>query len=164
MVRVKDTTNNNFVELSDPHYFDTNFPNVENETWDEPMYGTIKNMELWLSAPANAAYTLELEYERSGADNTTTDFSWLPEIERWRCIDFAIGEAFESLHMWDIADRFKQKWAVGLGKAIKADSRRKWRSQNYRARSFLEKPTGEPLPASTSVGDLITFGNDYLTF
>jgi hypothetical protein len=138
MVRIKDTTNDRFIELYDPHQFDSTFPDVSAETSDETLYGCIKGMELWISPPPVSVYTFEIEYDRSGDDNTPTDFSWLPEIERFRCCDFAIAEAFESLHMWDASDRFRTKWGSGVGKAIRADGKRKWKSLNFRARSWRE--------------------------
>lgn len=163
MIRIRDTTNNRFIELYDPGYFDQMRPKIDDENAEEPKYGTIKDRELWLGSPPDGAYTLEMEYERSGDDNTTTDFSWLPEIERFRCCDFATAESFESLHMWDIADRFRAKWAAGIGKAIKADSKRKWRQMNYRARSWMERTTKDQLPTSTS-DDYLSYGSEYLTF
>lgn len=162
-IRVRDTTNNRFIELYDPGYFDQMRPYIGNETSDEPMYATIKDRELWFGSPPDGTYTIELEYERSGDDNTPTDFSWLPQIERFRCCDFATAEAFESIHMWDIADRFRAKWAAGIGKAIKADSKRKWAAMNYRARSWMERTTKDQLPTSTS-DDYLSYGSEYLTF
>jgi hypothetical protein len=141
-VRIKDTTNDRFIELYDPHYFDSVYPDMSSESNDEPLYGCVKNMELWLAPPPSGVFTLEIEYDRSGDDNdvsSSADFSWLPEIERFRCCDFAVGEAFESLHMWEVSDRFKAKWGVGIGKAIRADGKRKWKSMNYRARSYQEQ-------------------------
>jgi hypothetical protein len=139
MVRIKDTTNDRFIELCDQHQFDEMYPDVSAEASREPIYGTIKNMELWLVPPPSGVFTLEIEYDRSGGDNTTTDFSWLPEIERFRCCDFAIAEAFESLHMFDVSDRYRNKWGSGVGKAIRADGKRKWKSMNYRTQSWQEQ-------------------------
>lgn len=139
MVRIKDTTNDQFIELHDPHHFDSIYPDLSAEENDKPLHGCIKGRELWIAPPVSSAVTFEIEYDRSGDDNTATDFSWLPEIERFRCCDFAIGEAFESLHMWEASDRFKAKWGTGAGKAIRADGRRKWKTMNYRARSWQEQ-------------------------
>ena len=138
MVRIKDTTNDRFIELLEPHQFDTLFPDVSAETSNEPLNGCIKNLELWLVPPPSGVFTLEVEYDRSGGDNTPTDFSWLPEIERFRCCDFAIAEAFESIHMWAESDRFRTKWGSGVGKAIRADGKRKWKSMNFRTLGWQE--------------------------
>jgi hypothetical protein len=138
-VALKDTTNDRYITLWDAFYFDAKFPDPSEEDNDEPTVGCVKNFELWLAAPPNGVYTLELEYDRSGADNTTTDFSWLPEIERFRCCDYAIAESFESLHMFNIADRYMQKWNMGIGKARRADGKRRWKSMNFQAISFEQE-------------------------
>jgi len=67
-----------------------------------------------------------------------SDLSWLPEIERYRCCDFAIAEAFTSLHMWDHAGQYYQKWMVEVQKASRADGKRKWSTMGYRARSVFQ--------------------------
>jgi hypothetical protein len=142
MVRIKDTTNDRFIELYSPSEFDSVYPDPSAETNDEVLFGCIKNMELWLAPPPSGVFVLEIEYDRSGDDNdvsSSADFSWLPEIERFRCCDFALAEAFESLHMWEVSDRFRNKFAQGIGKAIRADARRKWHSMNFRARSWQEQ-------------------------
>lgn len=135
-VAVKDTTNDRYIQLWNEYHFDAKYPDVSAEDTNEPLVGTIKNNELWLCPAPDGVYTLELEYDRSGADNTTTDFSWLPEIERFRCCDYALAEAFESLHMFDVADRYLQKWNMGVGKARRADGKRRWRSMNFQAISW----------------------------
>ena len=129
--RLRDTTNDRYLTIDTEYLFDKTYPDVSAETANEPLYATIKNMELWLCPPPDGAYTLELEYERSGADNTTTDFSWLPELERWRCTDYATAEAFYSLHMWQEGSIYFSKWKDGLGKAIRADGKRKWKTMQY---------------------------------
>jgi hypothetical protein len=139
IVRLRDTTNDRFIEFYSPDQFDSTYPNLSAETSGEPLFACIKGMEMWLAPPTAGAYTLELEYERSGADNTTTDFSWLPEIERFRCCDFAIAESFSSLHMWEESDRYMQKWMAGIGKAIRADGKRKWHSMNFQAQSWQQR-------------------------
>ena len=139
LVRLRDTTNDRFIEFYSLDQFDTTYPNLSSETSREPEYAAIKNMELWLAPPPDSAYTLEIEYQRSGDDNTITDFSWLPEIERFRCCDFAIAESFASLHMWQESDRYMGKWMAGVGKAMKADAKRKWHSMNFQAQSVIQK-------------------------
>ncbi len=134
---IRDTSNDFKIDVVPEDYFDTKYPDPSAEDNDEPLVATIKNMELWFAPPPNGAYTVEIEYERSGADNTTTDFSWLPEIERFRCCDFAAAEAFESLHMWEVSDRYRAKWNAGLGKAIRADGKRKWKTMNYQVPNWF---------------------------
>ena len=63
--------------------------------------------------------------------NTTTDFSWLPEPERWRCVDRATAEAFFSLHMFEEGKIYFGLWEQGLGRAIRADGKRKWKTMAY---------------------------------
>lgn len=135
---LRDVTNDRRIPIWDSAWFDTKYPDPSAETSDEPLVACIKNMELWIVPPAGGVYQLELEYGRSGADNTATDFSWLPEIERFRCCDFAISEAFESLHMYENSTYFKTKWASGLAKAIKADAKRRWKSVNFSATSVFD--------------------------
>lgn len=95
-------------------------------------------MELWVVPPANADTTLELEYERSGDDTTPTDFSFLPEIERWRCVDYALYEAFESLHQWKEAQYYEAKWMRGASRSKKANARRKWKTMGFQALHIFE--------------------------
>jgi len=137
-VALRDTTNDKEIHLLSPDYYDTTYPNPASEDAGESAYGTIKGRELWLLPPPAGVYTLEIEYDRSGDDNTQTDMSWLPQLERWRCVDFACAEAFESLHQYDVADRYLQKWSSGIGKAIRADGKRKWKSMRYQAMGFQE--------------------------
>lgn len=139
IVRLRDTTNDRFIEFYSNDQFDSAYPNLSAETSGEPLFAAIKGMELWLAPPPATVYAFEIEYERTGDDNTTTDFSWLPEIERFRCCDFAISESFSSLHMWQESDRYMQKWMAGVGKAIRADGKRKWHSMNFQGQSFIQK-------------------------
>lgn len=138
-VTIRDVTNNRNIRIWSEAWFDRKYPDPSEETSGEIMIACIKDRELWIIPPAGGVYQLELEYGRSGDDNTTTDFSWLPEIERFRCCDFAVGESFESLHMHDMAAIFKNKWAAGLMKAIKADGKRKWKSMNYSALDVFQE-------------------------
>lgn len=138
-VAVKDTSNDRFLTPWPEHHFDAKYPDPAAETNNEPSIFCIKNNELWLAAPPDGAYTLELEYDRSGSDNNTTDFSWLPEIERFRCCDFVLAESFESIHMFAVADRYVSKWNHGLGKARLADGKRKWKGMGYQAISWQQE-------------------------
>jgi len=124
---VRDTTNDRPIYVFASDYFDTKYPDVSAEDNGEPLEATIKNMELWLAPPVDATTVIEIEYLRSGAPTTATSFDWLPELERFRCCDFAVGMSFEALHQFDLADRYLNRWAQGMAKSIKADGRRKWK-------------------------------------
>jgi hypothetical protein len=138
-VSLRDTGNTRTIIIWPRDWFETKYPDPSNESAGEPQVACIKGLELWLCPPPDGIYTLELEYDRSGDDNTASDMSWLPEIERFRCCDYAVSEAFESLHQWQESQLFRQKWHEGLMKARRADGKRKWKSMNYAASSVLEK-------------------------
>jgi len=123
---IRDTTNDRPINVFGYGFFDKAYPDASAESQGEPLEATIKNMELWLTPPVDGTTVIEIEYLRSGAPTTATSFDWLPELERFRCCDFAIAMSFESLHQFNIADRYLKRWAEGMGKAIKADGRRKW--------------------------------------
>ena len=137
-VRVKDQTNDRTLKIVPAHLYDLKFPNPDAESTAKPVIACIKNMELWLAPPASAC-TIELDYDRSAADNTPTDFSFLPEVERFRCSDYAIAEAAESLEDWEKANWYRRKWQVGLQTSRKADARRKWKNMGFRAISVFEE-------------------------
>lgn len=136
---LRDTTSDRAIKIFDRHWLDTKYPDPSAESTGEPKIAAIKNLELWLVPPPDGVYTLELEYERSGADNTVTDFSWLPELHRFYCCDFAIAECFESLHMWQQANIYRGKWNSGMGRSIKADGRKRWQTTGYRILSYMEE-------------------------
>lgn len=138
-VMLRDTTNNRQIEILDSHFFDTRWPDPSEEDADEPEVAAIKGNELWLLPPPAGAYTLEITYDRSGDDNTPTDISWLPQLERFRICDFAVAESFASLHMWDESKYYYDKWMAGVGKSIKGDARRKWKTMRYQARSMFQE-------------------------
>lgn len=138
-VSVKDTTNNRKLKIWPSNKFDLKFPDVDEESNDEPVICCIKNMELWLAPPVSGTPIIELEYDRSGSDNTTTDYTYLPEIERFYCCDYAIYEACESLEDWTKAKWYKEKWLFGLGLSRKADAKRRWKEKGFRAISTFEE-------------------------
>ncbi len=133
---LKDKTNDRSVRIIAQNTFDSMFPDVAAEVGLKIRLATIKGMELWVSPPASGE-VVELEYLRSG-DDITADMSWLPQIERWRCVDFAIAEAFYALHQDGEGDRYMFRWEKGLGKAVRADGKRKWSQQGYQARSLFQ--------------------------
>jgi hypothetical protein len=130
-ISIRDTSNDRYISVWPRARFDAMFPDPSEEDNDEVLIACIKNMELWFTPPPNSADTIELEYPRSGAETTADDFTWLPEKERFLCCDFALGESFESLHMWGESDRYILKYERGLGKSIRADGRRKWKSKRH---------------------------------
>ena len=81
--------------------------------------------------PPDSADTVEINYNRSGAETTSDDMAWLPEEERFLCCDYAKWQAFYSLHMYQEGNLFKQQWYEGLKESRISDGRRKWRSRNW---------------------------------
>lgn len=138
-IMLRDTTSDLPITIWPEYWFDQRYPDPSGESAGQPVIATIKNMELWLNRPTDGVYALELDYDRSGADNTPNDFSWLPEIERFRCCDFAISEAFESLHLWQQAQLYREKWNTGIGRAIRADGKRKWKRMRFQALSMFQE-------------------------
>jgi hypothetical protein len=125
-ISLVDTTNNRDILIDAESRYDLAYPDPSDLSNGRSIFAAIKNMELWIAPPPDSTDTLQLEYERSGAETTADDYAWLPELMRYRCCDGAIAEAFESLHMWAEADRYHMKFEVGLAKARRADRRRAW--------------------------------------
>lgn len=138
-VALKDLTNDRHITVWAKNWFDKKFPDPGEETSGEVIVACIKNMELWLCPPPDGADSFELEYDRSGAETTADDFSWLPEIERFRCCDFATGEAFLSLHMWEQGNFYTQRWNSAVNKAIRADGKRKWKGKQFQAINVFQE-------------------------
>lgn len=136
---VRDMTNDRQVSIWNEALFDAKFPDPSEESSNEPTIACIKNNEIWFIPPPAAAYTIELCYDRTGSGPTWTDFTWLPEIERFRVCDFATAESFASLHDFDKAQVYYGRWEKGLGKAIRADGKRKWARMRYQAISCLQE-------------------------
>ncbi len=135
---LRDTSNDRRITIWLSDQFDTKYPDPSAESNNEPKVATVKDRELWLMPPPDGTYTLELEYDRSGDDNTTTDFSWMPELERYRCCDYATWRALMSLHMWEQAMLYKQIWMEDIAEAIRADGKRKFKSMNFQAISWQQ--------------------------
>lgn len=138
-IQVKDQDNDRALKLWDADKFDLKYPDVSEESNNEPRVFCIKNKELWFSPPSNGDVKLEIDYDRSGDDNNPEDLSFLPEVERFRCCDYAIYEACESLDDWKKAGWYKQKWLEGLGRSVKSNARRRWAQMGYRAISIFEE-------------------------
>ena len=137
-ISLRDQTNDRRIPFVSRHTFDTLYPDVSyyETTTKGPLMACVKNRELWLG-PAPGADVIELEYMRSG-DDPADDIVYIPEIERWRCVDFAIAEAYEMLHMADQAMYYRAKWEGGLRKARKADGKRRWSASGHRSRSVFQ--------------------------
>jgi len=138
-VSLRDISNDRFIPVVPRARFDMVFPDPSEETSNEVLTACIKNMELWFAPPPAAADTIEIEYARSGAETTSDDFSWLPEKERFVCCDFAVSEAFESLHMWEESARYRGKYERSLMNSKLADGRRKWKSKRHSAINVFQE-------------------------
>lgn len=137
-INIRDKTNDRKIKTVDEHVYDTLFPDPAEATSGTILVACIKNLELWFAPAPNGTDVIELEYERSGDDITNTDFSWLPEIERFRCCDFALAESFASLHLWEKANYYYQLWERGVGKAVRSDGKRRWSTSGFRVRSVFQ--------------------------
>ncbi len=137
-VSLRDMTNNRLIRIVNTHQYDVLFPDPAGTANGQVLIAAIKNLELWLGPPPGSADVFELEYGRSGDDVTAQDISWLPEIERFRCCDFATAEAFMALDQFDKAQFYLQRWEYGLKKAARADGKKRWSTMGYRARSVFQ--------------------------
>jgi hypothetical protein len=126
VISLVDTTNNRDIVVDAESRYDLVLPDPSDATSGRVRFACVKNLELWLGPPPDSTDTFQLEYERSGAETTADDYTWLPELMRYRCCDGAIAEAFEAIHMWQESDRYVAKFEMGLAKARRADSKRKW--------------------------------------
>lgn len=138
LLGIRDTTNDLDLVFWPRGIFDARWPDLSELANNEPKVCCIKNMELWVSPPPNAAVTLELEYERSGDDQTQNDMSWLPQVERYRCCDFAIADLLDALEQSERAQVYWQRWYAGLSRSSKADSKKRWRGRNQAVSIFQE--------------------------
>jgi len=137
--RFRDVSNNVSIIILATNMYDERYPDPSEETSGEPVVAAIKNMEVWLAPPPGDAYEIELEYDRSGDDNTPTDFSWLPEVERFLCCDFATAESFEALRNYSAMNSFRKKWMEGIARASRADGKKKWKTTDFQARSIFQQ-------------------------
>lgn len=138
---LRDKTNDTNIKIISNSRFDDMFPDVEEESNAEPSVATIKSFELWIAPPPNGVYTLEMEYMRSGDDSATgdpTDYTWIPEPDRWLIVDFAVGEAMETLQEMDKAGWYRQKYGAGVSSARRSDTRRKWSASEKRAKNIFQ--------------------------
>jgi len=136
--KLRDIDNDKVIPIVDGNQFDSLYPDVGGESSGVPCIATVRNLELWLGPSPGGAYVVELSYDRSGDDIDSDDVAWLPEIERFRICDFALGEAFASLEQMDMAQFYFARFNRGLAKAGRSDGKRKWSQINYRARSLFQ--------------------------
>ncbi len=161
-VSIRDKTNNSKIPLISPHQFDILYPDPSGVTGSRILVACIKNLELWVIPPSGND-EIELEYKHSGGgvlnellneagdqilaedwqtifvdDDTELDFSWLPEVDRFKCCDFAVSKAFAALHEWDGAVFYYDKWKYETAKAVRADGKRRLTTTGYRARSVFQ--------------------------
>ena len=122
-----------------PISFDTAYSDPAGADSVAPNIYTIKDRELWLSAPANGTYTLELEYQRTGDDSTATDISWLPETGRFGICDYAIYRSFILLQNWQAAGPYKSEWAEDVADARHTNANQKWAQMGYVAQNWHYK-------------------------
>lgn len=135
---LRDTTYNRKISIVSSHQFDILFPDPSEVQNGQMKLATIKNNELWVMPAPGGSDIVELEYNRSGDDITASDFSWLPEIERFRCCDFATAEAFTSIQDYERAQFFYARWERGLSKAVRSDGKKRWAAIGFRARSVFQ--------------------------
>jgi hypothetical protein len=138
-ISLRDMTNDRDITVYPSSRYDNKYPDPSAETSDQVLAACVKNMELWVIPPPNGSDRLELEYARSGAETTADDFSWLPELERFRCCDFALYQAFQALHQWEVSQLFKNEWDIGLKKSRRADGRRKWTGRRLTAINVFQE-------------------------
>ena len=128
---LRDLTQNERLSPMNPIGFDTDYPDVAGSSNGAPEYYCIKDRELWLSAPADGTYRLELEYDRSGSDSTAETWDYLPEAMLFKLTDYATYRGFMLLQDWTAAQAFKGEWSESTHEGRKTDSKKKWATMNY---------------------------------
>ena len=133
------TSTDDRLTFYDPTSFDSNYADPSGSDNAAPEIYTIKDRELWLHAPADGTYTLELEYQRTGDDSTSTDISWLPESARFMLCDYAIYRSFVLLQNWEAAANYKSEWIADTMDAKHGNSGQKWAQMGYMAKNWHYK-------------------------
>ena len=136
---VADRTNDITLKAVSAHLFDLKYPDLNDESNGLVKFYSIQNMKMYFAPPAQSDIEIRLTYIRSGDDNTATDFSYIPEVERFRCCDYALFEANESLENFTAAEWYLKKWQMGVKSSNVADGRRKWKDTGYRMISIFEE-------------------------
>jgi len=119
------------LSFMNPISFDTVYPDVAGSSNAIPNEYTIKDRELWLSAPATGVYRLELEYTRSGEDSTAETWDYLPEAMLFKLSDYATYRAFMMLQDWNAAQAYKSEWVQDTQASKTDDAKKKWAQMNY---------------------------------
>ena len=138
VISLRDKTNDHKIHVTTPHQFDYIYPDVAECSNSKIIIATAKNNELWVAPPPDGADVLEMEYYRTGDDVSAQDISWLPEVERFRICDFALGESFQMLDQYEKAQFYFGRWERGLRKAAKGDGKKRWSTSGYRAKSIFQ--------------------------
>lgn len=136
-LKVRDMTNDRQLTPYSRADYDLKWPDPSEEDNNKPELFTIKNMELWIMPPPPVNVRIEIEYNRSGDDNTPMSITYLPELMRFKICNFAIYQAFASIHMWQESGYYKQEWEMDLIKSKRADAKKKWITVD-RAKNWME--------------------------
>ena len=136
---LRDITQDIRLDLVDPLTFDTLYPDPAGSANAVPTYYTIKDRELWLSAPADGVYTLELEYPRTGEDSTSTDVSYLPESARFMICDYATARSYMLLQQFEAAQGYMAQWNEEFNEGRRDEGSRKWAAMNFMAKNWHYK-------------------------
>jgi hypothetical protein len=162
-VSLRDKTNDTKIPITSPHQYDVLFPDPSEKTGGQISVACIKNLELWVSPPSGND-VVELEYEQTGGDvleellneagdiildddtwqtifidsGNEFDFSWMPEIERFRCCDYAISKSFAALHEFSGAKYYYKKWEYSTSMGVRSDGKKRLTTSGYRARSVFQ--------------------------
>jgi len=133
---IRDLTQNKVLSQANPIAMSGNYPDPAGADNSVPTYYAIKDRELWLQAPADGTYRLEIEYTASGDEATADDFTYIPQLIRFRICDFATYRAFMRLQQWNAAQMYKGEWVGGIQQSKGDDSRQKWAAWGFRARNW----------------------------
>jgi len=134
---LRDTTNDITISAStDRASFDAVYPDVSALGAGEIQAFTIKNNELWVAPPADGS-TLEIEYNRTGDDNTASTIAYIPERLRWKLVDIVCIEAFELLQEFDKATYYQSKSVGRIQQSKRSDSHKKWAAIGYRVKPWF---------------------------
>jgi len=133
---LRDTTNDITLHPTDRATFDAVYSDVNEYSSSTIKAFSIRDNELWVAPPADGSI-LELEYTRTGDDNTATDISYIPERLRFKLVDLACIEAFELLQEFDKASYYQSKGIGRIQQAKRGDGHKKWRSMGFQAKNWM---------------------------
>ena len=133
---LRDLTQDKRLILVDLVSFNTMYPDPEGQSNAAPSEYCIRDRELWLKAPADGVYRLELEYERSGDDSTSTDITYIPDIFRAKIVEYCTYKAFLRIQNFQAASMYKAEWEAAVQKSKKSDKKRVYEGMNYMAKNW----------------------------